>query len=217
MNAKEYSEQAHSTACHGGTLVYPMCALTEELSEVFKAFWDGHTTEAHKFHVADELMDVVWNINEIAVLASIDFSDIEKNAFEYAKRIAIADEEVKIDYEKKFLNCLGHMVDKIGSINGIFAKYVRKHDGQLPNVSTLAVCAKNGWTAIDSIPKNEMDHTLFRNKLIEPLVETTGAVIHALDQIGFGLPEGYVINTTKLAKRKANNTLGGAGSVERKE
>lgn len=210
MNAKDYSEAAHSTAVHGGTLVYPFAALAEENMEVICAY-----ASMCKDKVIDELMDVVWNINELCVLMDIPFDKVVEEAELKATKVSPIKKWILNRWNKASMNSICTRIIslgvKIGKLNGVFAKYVRKHDGVVPTPKELY----GVFRTYDGLIDGACNLHWFKAHINERLVTTTSLIIEIFDRLNVTLEEGFNINISKLAKRKNNGTL--AATEARKE
>lgn len=200
MNLNEYQAQAHTTAVHGGTLAYPIAALCEEAGEV-QSVWGDWVRNAEylnlqydgiKAKLIDELGDVCWDLAELATLLGIDLEYLDK----YASANHVSN-SISISY---YMCQLGSAV---GKINGIWAKFIRKHDGHQPTTEEVAAQAMEG------------EQTL-RSTLGGGCILVLHAIHNIVTRLELDLDEVLKNNLKKLADRKQKNTLGGVGSVDKR-
>ena len=204
MNIDDYQKQAHSTAVHGGTLAYPIAALAEEAAEVCDV-WRRYvditdadrlrgtpptvTDTMNKLH--DELGDVMWNLAELVYLLYIPMSSVY--------------DAISMSHPSKELTSVPFLAlaSSVGKLNGIWAKYIRKHDGAQPSVAEV-------------VAEQTEDLRKLRKSLERQCALVTCDVKVIAAKCGFEMDDILQANLDKLAARKKANTLGGAGSVERK-
>lgn len=190
MTYDEYQQAAHSTAVYGNNNSYPFMAVVEETAEVM-GVWVNHTMEVCKSDVltadvrvkfCDEIGDVCWNVAELMTILNMKMSES-------------SDTIVVAKHDPTWLDRLYQIVWRVGMIEGVYAKWTRKHDGVQPTNADLI---------------NQTD--------IVALVEALWTEVRLfITAVGLTVDEVLKHNIDKLAARKASNTLGGAGSVARKE
>ena len=228
MDLKTYQKEAHSTACHGKGFVYPFCALAEEAGEVASVFGsyvapihadDGKYWHTVREKLQDELGDVMWDIAEIATLSqyNLDFifdNHVEKNPGTLRPQPALfrdveGMEWVESALANRDIAALIHALPAaVGKLCGIFAKFIRKHDGCIPMPEN-----EQPWLFAQ---ENEDDVAEFYDDVFDWL----GKILHLVYRIAqcadINFDTILIQNLAKLAARKKANTLGGKGSVERK-
>lgn len=200
MTLNEYQKKAYSTAVFGGELNYPMAAFAEETGEVclvwsewllnaeyLKANW----TEV-KAKLLDELGDVCWNLAVLCELLDVPLEDVDKYA-----STAHTNNSVTISYY--FCKLAG----AVGKLNGIWAKWIRKHDGAEKKVADVR----------DEVLR---DPETLRAKMMSQCIIILHVLYNLFKRLELDFNEVMEHNIEKLAARKAANTLGGKGSVERK-
>ena len=201
MDLNEYQLKAYSTAVFGGELNYPIPAIAEEIGEVNNVLADSLTSntlakdviDSPKFKekMLDELGDVLWNLAVICHLLGIPLESVYNYTAAFGQHASLTNVVAN----------LARLTGSIGKLCGIFSKYVRKHDGVEPKVA-------------DIVSNKEDKLFIAIGNQCQIILENFLCLIDSLD-----IPLESIMghNVSKLAKRKANNTLGGAGSVERKE
>ena len=152
MKLSEYQAAAHTTACHGNTLAYPISALAEETGEVLSVWGDWVRNAEYlniqfddiKAKLLDEIGDVYWNLAELATLVDVDLDELDKYAS--ANHVSNA---VSISYY------MSQLVTAVGKVNGHWAKYIRKHDGHQPTTEEVAfsLCWRKFRTRNGSVPR----------------------------------------------------------------
>jgi len=218
MELNEYQAKAHSTACHGGTLAYPIAALAEEAGEVCEvwakyigvddtetSFTRDDTEESHltkddeqaraeiQPKLIDELGDVLWNVAELTYLLDVPLADINKYA-----HTGHTLKNVELSYY------LHKLATSVGKLNGIWAKYIRKHDGMQPSTEEV-----RAMTPL-------MSGANIRGQMADQCIIIMHVLHNLFTRLRIDFNEVMTHNIEKLAARKAANTLGGKGSVERK-
>lgn len=190
MTYDEYQKAAHSTAVYGNNNSYPFMALTEETSEVLNVWID---------HI-DDIRTLGSIPDDIRAKFCDEIGDVCWNVAELMtilnmKMSEHSDVLVTHEPDQEWLYWLHRFTIRVGAIAGAYAKWTRKHDGvQATNEEII----------------NQTD--------IPKRLSALWSEVRILIKV-VGLTEDEVLqhNIDKLAKRRANNTLGGAGSVERKE
>lgn len=190
MTYDEYQKAAHSTAVYGDNNSYPFMAVAEEAGEVVDV-WKNLIEEGKPQHpltmdvldkLCDEIGDVCWNVAELMTILNRSLQ-------------ASSDKVVSGKQDSPSNYWLCRIVHRVGTIQGIYAKWTRKHNGVQPTNEELI-----NQTAV-------VDH-----------VEDLWALVRIfIISVGLSVDDVLEHNISKLAARKANNTLGGAGSVARKE
>lgn len=191
MTYDEYQLSAHSTAVYGDNNSYPIMAVAEETAEVVDV-WGSYMVDdpspkaltkevLDKFR--DEIGDVCWNVAELMTVLR--------------KRLSESNPVDSVGYtDLKFgAYTLCKLVRKVGKIEGIYAKWTRKHNGVQPTNEEL----------------------IHQTDIATEVEHLWSLVRYFILSIGLKVDDVLQHNLTKLAARKANNTLGGAGSVARKE
>lgn len=197
MKLNEYQVKAHSTACHGNTLAYPIAALAEEAGEVLLE-WGGWVKQSEylivkydevKAKLLDEIGDVCWNLAELVTLMGVDLEYLDN----FANKNHVSN-STPISYYMCGLS------SAVGKINGTWAKYIRKHDGQQPT--------------LEEVTKEDLNEGNFRSTMIGHCIVVLHIIHDLVIRLDLDLDEILEHNINKLAERKKNNTLGGLGSVD---
>lgn len=217
-----YQDQAHTTAVYGGNNVYPVMALTEEISEVIAVwnetqwFWNTNvatrdektaiyigTIQEYQRHVTE----FASNAPEFAGKLRDELGDVYWNLAELTTILGLRMSKVygsyvdpgrkssvsTNDYLYNVMYQLDRLVEHSGKVAGIYAKWTRKHNGVQPTSEELL---------------SETDIVTYLSCIFNRLGDICKLfkfdVVDVLDR-----------NLSKLAARKSSNTLGGAGSVDR--
>lgn len=223
MTLTEYQKQAHTTAVYGNNMAYPIAALAEETGEVLRVY-GGYAKDAPyrkadwdvtKAKLRDELGDVLWNVAEMCTLLDINLEGLWKDVSRIVESDAAKKEELQSDWMSNDLTVLMcNLVTAIGKINGTWAKYIRKHNGEVPKVEAVLWTYKNDMAD----PAGERDDGSIEHlgcRLQIDLFFIALSLLVVLRKCSLSVEEIMGQNIAKLAARQQNNTLGGTGSVER--
>ena len=195
MNFFEYQKRAHATAVYGGNIAYPISALAEEFGEVLELWceWSAKAEtltiswEDQKKKFLDELGDVLWDASELVTVLGGELDVFMPLSTECKPNIP------SVTY---YIAQLGTAISKV---SGRWAKFIRKHNGQCPDL--------NGQSE---------DEIKFRYDFCQDVMRVLHKWCELVQKLGLDYDEILEHNIAKLAARKAANTLGGEGSVERK-